>query len=208
LSAFLFRRKPEAADVAPSLLIVGLGNPGREYRFTRHNIGFMVIDRLCEDLGIRITRMQSKALIGTGSFQEKRLVLAKPTTFMNLSGQAVGPLVRFYKLPLTSMLVIHDEMDIPFGSLRLRPGGGSSGQKGLTSIIQTLGTQDFPRMRVGVGRPPGMQAPPSFLLEDFTKAEQTRLPMILDQCVDAVKTFITSGLDIAMNQFNRSAQED
>jgi peptidyl-tRNA hydrolase, PTH1 family len=212
LVGFFTHKKPE-----PELayLIVGLGNPGREYRMNRHNAGFMVIDRICDDFGIRIGRMQSKALIGLGKIEgceganglSCRLILAKPQTFMNLSGQAVSGLLHYYKVSLDRMVIIHDDMDLPFGTLRMRPGGGSAGQKGLQSTIQQLGTQNFPRLRIGVGRPPGQMAPPDYLLQDFNKAEQETLPVVLERASHAVRTFMTAGLDAAMNQYNGALQE-
>ena len=136
-------------------LIIGLGNPGREYRDNRHNVGFMLIDRLIVRLDARGMKLQSKAIVTSAIYEEHKLILAKPQTYMNLSGQAVGSLVRFYKVPLEHLLVAYDEVDLPLGSLRLRPGGGSAGHNGMQSIIEKLGTQQFPRLRVGVSRPPG-----------------------------------------------------
>jgi PTH1 family peptidyl-tRNA hydrolase len=183
-------------------LIAGLGNPGREFQNNRHNVGFMLVNRLAERLGVTFTRMQSKALVTRADYQDKRLILAKPQTYMNLSGQALGALVRFYKVPLGNLLVVYDDVDLPFGVLRLRPSGGSGGQKGMQSIIQTLGTQDFPRLRIGIERPPGRLAAADYVLQDFTKGEVEILPEILDRGVAAVLTFITGGLDEAMNKFN------
>ncbi len=188
-------------------LVVGLGNPGREYRDTRHNIGFMVIDQLCKSLGVSMTRVQSRALIATGTLEGQKIVLAKPQTFMNLSGQAVGGLVRFYKSPADRLLVAHDDLDLPLGTLRLRPGGGSAGQKGMGSIIQQLGTQEFARLRLGIGRPPGQMDPAAYVLQRFTGAEQEILSQVLDRAVAAVRTIIREGLNAAMNQYNGSLQE-
>ncbi len=183
-------------------LLVGLGNPGREYRDTRHNIGFMLIDRVCKAAGISLMRVQSKALVGTGQIEGRRVVLAKPQTFMNLSGQAVAGLVRFYKTPLSQLLVAHDDLDLPLGTVRLRPGGGSGGQKGMASIIQQLGTQEFGRLRLGIGRPPGQMDAAAYVLERFTASEQKVLDMVLDRAVEAVKVFIRDGLETAMNRYN------
>jgi PTH1 family peptidyl-tRNA hydrolase len=189
-------------ETTRTYLLVGLGNPGREYRNTRHNVGFMVIDRLGETLGLRLTRLQSKALVGGGSWDQSKVVLAKPQTFMNLSGQAVSSLVRFYHLPLEQLLVIHDDIDLPFGTLRMRPGGGAAGQKGLASTIEQLGTQEFPRLRIGVGRPPGQRSAADYVLGDFEGSDQAILAQVLNQAVDAVKIFLKNGLNQAMNQFN------
>lgn len=188
-------------------LLVGLGNPGREYRNTRHNIGFMAIDRLCKAAGISLSRVQSKALVGVGQFEGRRIVLAKPQTFMNLSGQAVNGLVRFYKVPLEQVMVAHDDLDLPLGTLRLRPGGGSAGQKGVASIIQQLGTQEFNRLRLGIGRPPGRMDASAYVLQAFSASEQEMLDLVLDRAVAAVQTYIRFGLDTAMNQYNGSLQE-
>lgn len=183
-------------------LIIGLGNPGRQYQNTRHNVGFMIIDRLAGRLGVSFSRLESKALVTKGDYQDDRLVLAKPQTFMNLSGQAVGALVKFYKVPLEQILVVYDDADLPLGTLRMRPGGGSSGQKGMASILERLGTQDVPRLRFGIGRPPGRMPASAYVLQDFGKDELEILPGLLDRSVDAVLAFVREGLDAAMNQYN------
>jgi PTH1 family peptidyl-tRNA hydrolase len=188
-------------------LIVGLGNPGREYRDTRHNAGFIVVDHLCEAFAIRLARLQSKALIGSGNWDACRIVLAKPQTYMNLSGQCVASLLRFYKTPLEQLLVIHDDLDLPVGTLRLRPGGGSAGQRGLVSTIQQLGTQEFPRLRVGIGRPPGQMDPADYVLERFTTSDRVVIHLLLDRAVEAVKDFLQYGLDHAMNNFNGTLEK-
>jgi peptidyl-tRNA hydrolase, PTH1 family len=183
-------------------LIVGLGNPGREYRETRHNIGFMLADRLAVKLNARFTRLQSKALVASANYQERKIILAKPQTFMNLSGQSVQGLIRFYKLPLTNILIAHDDLDLPPGTIRIRPDGGSAGQKGMNSILERLGTDEFPRLRLGVGRPPGQMQAPDYVLQDFTKSEKTLISDTLDRAVEAVFIFIIDGLDSAMNKYN------
>jgi len=188
-------------------LIIGLGNPGREYRDTRHNIGFMVIDKLCAALGVSINKVQSKALMAVGKLDGNKIILAKPQTFMNLSGQAVSGLMRFYKVPVEHLIVAHDDLDLPLGTLRLRPGGGSAGQKGIASTIQQLGTQNFARLRLGIGRPPGQMDPSAYVLQRFVSAEQEMLTMVLDHAVGAVSTFVRDGLDAAMNQYNGSLLE-
>ena len=191
-----------------TFLIVGLGNPGREYRDTRHNVGFMVIDRLCEAFNVRLSRLQSKALVGTGLWEGKKIVLAKPQTYMNLSGQCVASLVRFYKTPLEQLLVIHDDLDLPVGTLRMRPGGGSAGQRGLASTIQQLGTQEFPRLRIGIGRPPGQMDPAAYVLERFVSADKTLIPLLLDRSVEAAKDFMQNDLNHAMNTFNGTLEKE
>jgi peptidyl-tRNA hydrolase, PTH1 family len=185
-------------------LIVGLGNPGRQYRKNRHNIGFLLVDRLAERLDVSFSRLEAKALVTKADYQGLRLVLAKPQTYMNLSGQAVASLLKFYKIPLENLLVAYDDVDLPFGSLRLRPTGGSAGQKGMASIIERLGTQDIPRLRLGVGRPPGRMDAADYVLQDFSPSEEPVLSESLERGVQSVLTFVTLGLEAAMNQFNRA----
>lgn len=189
-------------------LIVGLGNPGREYRNTRHNVGFMLLDRLAERLGITFARLESKSLVAKGSYQERRLILAKPQTYMNLSGQSVSSIARYYKVPPEHILLAFDDMDLPLGTLRMRPSGGSSGQKGMSSILQQLATQDVPRLRLGVGRPPGRMDPADYILQDFSGGELKLLGPTLDRAVDAVLVFVTQGLEAAMNQYNGTIEEN
>lgn len=184
------------------IMIVGLGNPGPAYRHTRHNFGFLVIDELADALTIQVKRLKFKAMIGEGRFGESKVVLAKPLTFMNESGRAVAPLLRFFKLPLTNLLVIHDDLDLPLGTLRLRPTGGTSGQRGMASIIAQLGTQDFPRMRLGIGRPPGQMDPVDYVLKDFLPSEKELVKIILQTAVEASQAFISEGLAKTMNKYN------
>ena len=185
-----------------TFLIVGLGNPGREFRGTRHNVGFMLLDRLTVKFHARFTRLQSKALVASTNFQERRIILAKPQTFMNLSGQAVQGLMHFYKLPLENLLIAHDDLDLPVGTIRIRPDGGSAGQKGMISIIERLGTDEFPRLRLGIGRPPGQMQPPDFVLQDFSNGDLTYISETLDRAVEAALTWVSDGLDAAMNMYN------
>jgi PTH1 family peptidyl-tRNA hydrolase len=189
-------------------LIAGLGNPGREYRETRHNIGFMVVDKVAQRLGVSFGRLESKALVTKGEYQGRRLVLAKPQTYMNLSGGAVGSLVRFYKVPLSNLLVAYDDVDLPLGTIRMRAEGGSAGQKGMASIIERLGSQEFPRLRLGIGHPPGRMEAAAYVLQPFKKDELELLPVLLERAVEAALVFVTSGLEAAMNQFNGMAIEE
>jgi PTH1 family peptidyl-tRNA hydrolase len=183
-------------------LIVGLGNPGREYRKTRHNIGFMLLDRLTVKLNAHFTRLQSKALVASANYQERKVILAKPQTFMNLSGQSVQGLMHFHKLPLENLLIAHDDLDLPIGTIRIRPDGGSAGQKGMVSTIERLGTDEFPRLRLGIGRPPGQMQAPDYVLQDFSDAEMTVISETLDRAVEAALTWVTDGLEAAMNMYN------
>lgn len=185
-----------------TFLIVGLGNPGREYKDNRHNVGFMLIDRLSVRLNARLTRVQAKALVGSVNHEGNKIILAKPQTYMNLSGQSIQGLARFYKVPLENMIVAHDDLDLPFGTIRIRPGGGPGGQKGVASAIERLGTKDFRRLRIGIGRPPGRMDPSAYVLQNFSRADLVLLSEILDHAADAVLTFISEGLNAAMNKFN------
>lgn len=183
-------------------LLVGLGNPGREYRDSRHNVGFMAIDRIASAWDIRLSRAQSKAILGNGVRLGKKVILAKPQTYMNLSGESVSALVNFYKIPKERLLVFHDDLDLPLGSIRLRPTGGSAGQKGIGSIIQKLGSQDFPRVRIGIGRPPGRMDPADYVLQSFGKDEEAVVRIVLDQVLESVEIFLEQGLEQAMNLYN------
>lgn len=183
-------------------LLVGLGNPGREYRDSRHNVGFMAIDRIASAWDVRLSRAQSKAILGNGVRLGKKVILAKPQTYMNLSGESVSALVNFYKIPKERLLVFHDDLDLPLGSIRLRPTGGSAGQKGIGSIIQKLGSQDFPRVRIGIGRPPGRMDPADYVLQSFGKDEEAVVRIVLDQVLESVEIFLEQGLEQAMNLYN------
>lgn len=183
-------------------LIVGLGNPGLAYRHNRHNVGFMVADALADKLEIPLKRVKFKAQIGNGKLEDIPIIIAKPLTFMNKSGEAVAPLVRYFKVPLERLLVIHDDMDLPLGTLRMRPSGGSAGHNGMLSIFDKLGTNDIPRLRVGIGRPPGRMDPADYVLQDFPKSDEELLKMVIAQACEAALAFITTGLEKAMNTYN------
>ena len=185
-------------------LLIGLGNPGREHRDNRHNVGFMLIDRLIIRLNARGLKVQSKAIVTNAVYEDRKLILAKPQTYMNLSGQSAQGLLHFYKLPMENMLVAHDDLDIPFGAIRIRPGGGPGGQRGMASTIEQLGTKDFPRLRIGIGRPPGRMDPSAYVLQDFSREEMKSLSEILDRAADAALTFVVDGLNKAMNKYNGS----
>ena len=183
-------------------LIIGLGNPGREYKDNRHNIGFMLIDRLAVRLNARGMKLQSKAIVTSGLYEERKLILAKPQTYMNLSGQSAQGLLHFYKIPPENLMVAHDDLDIPLGTIRIRPSGGAGGQRGMASTIERLGTKDFPRLRLGIGRPPGRMAAADYVLQDFSRADLLIVSETLDRAANAVLTFVTEGLNAAMNKFN------
>jgi PTH1 family peptidyl-tRNA hydrolase len=205
-----FLRKKEVIETdteQKTVLIVGLGNPGREYRETRHNIGFLVVDHFAEKQAIKLTRIQNKAIVGSGIVAGVKVILAKPQTYMNLSGQAVSALTRFYRVPLQHLIVAHDDVDLPFGALRMRPGGGSAGQKGVASIIKQMNTQEFPRLRMGIGRPPGRMNAAAYVLQSFSSAEKEMLSGLLDRAVEALETYLESDLEAAMNRFNQASQD-
>ncbi|MEN9563002.1 MAG: peptidyl-tRNA hydrolase [Chloroflexota bacterium] len=183
-------------------LLIGLGNPGREYKDTRHNIGFMLIDHLAEKIGARGMKVQSKAIITSGLHEERKLILAKPQTYMNLSGQSVQGLLHFYKIPLENLLIAHDDLDIPFGTIRIRPTGGPGGQRGMANTIELLGTKDFPRLRLGIGRPPGRMDAKDYVLQDFSRDELKLMPELLSRASEAALEFVMKGLNAAMNKYN------
>ena len=185
-------------------LIVGLGNPGREYKNTRHNIGFLLIDRLADRLGVTFTRSKSKSLITNGRFQGRKIILVKPQTFMNRSGQAVSSLLKFYKLKSNHLLVVYDDVDLPFDSMRMKSSGGSAGHKGMQSIIEQLGTNDLPRLRMGVGRPPGYKQAANYVLKPFNKDEAAFLDHYIDRAADSVQAFLINGIEYAMTHYNRT----
>jgi peptidyl-tRNA hydrolase, PTH1 family len=187
-------------------LLIGLGNPGREYRDNRHNVGFMLIDRLIIRLNARGMKVQSKAIVTTATYEDRKLILAKPQTYMNLSGQSAQGLLHFYKLPVENMLVAHDDLDIPFGTIRIRPGGGPGGQRGMASTIEQLGTKNFPRLRIGIGRPPGRMDPSDYVLQNFSRDEMKILSEIIDRAADAALAFVVDGLNKAMNKYNGSIE--
>jgi PTH1 family peptidyl-tRNA hydrolase len=189
-----------------TIMIAGLGNPGKEYADSRHNIGFMVVNKLSEKLGEEFSRLQNKAFVTKAEYQGKKLILVKPQTYMNNSGQAVSALIRFYKLPLENLLVVYDDVDLDFEMLRMRASGSSSGQKGMNSIIRQLGSEEIPRLRVGVGRPPGRMPTPKYVLQRFSKEQEEALPFVIDRAVDAALDFVTLGIIEAMNRHNQKPE--
>ena len=193
------------AELSPGLgqgpmLVVGLGNPGPNYAKNRHNVGFMVAEILADRIGEKFTvHKKSGAEVATGRLAGRSVVLAKPRVYMNESGRQVGPLARFYSVPPADIVVIHDELDLDFGRIRLKSGGGEGGHNGLRSVAAALGTKDFRRVRIGVGRPPGRRDPAAFVLENFNAAERTEVPTICEQAADATELLISDGLEPAQN---------
>jgi len=189
-------------DMEP-YLIAGLGNPGREYADNRHNVGFHCVDRLAGKHTLMFDKQQKHARLARGSIAGYPVLLAKPQTFMNKSGRAVGPLARFYKIPLDQMLIVYDDLDLPLGTIRLRPQGGTGGHKGMRSIVRQLGTRDFPRLRIGIGRPPGRMEPADYVLQDFSDQELLVLEETLDRAVEAIETWLQEGIEVTMTQYNQ-----
>jgi len=186
-------------------LVVGLGNPGPQYAGNRHNLGFGVVDLLASRIGSGFKRDRSRVHAATGRLGGpggSPVLIVKPTSFMNLSGGPVASVSSFYKIPPDRTVVVHDELDLPFGTIRLKLGGGDNGHNGLRSVTSSLGTRDYYRVRVGVGRPPGRQDPAEFLLRDFTPAERKELPLIIDRAADAVESLLAQGLAAAQNEFH------
>jgi PTH1 family peptidyl-tRNA hydrolase len=204
---WLRRRSISVREEAPRKMIVGLGNPGPDYALSRHNIGFQVVDLLAERHGLVFDRFQKRARLGFGQLDlrlapAQRVVVAKPMTYMNASGESVGPLAAFYKIAPQDILVVFDDLDLPLGKVRLRPGGGSGGQKGLASIIKALGTEEFPRVRVGIGRPPGQMDPTDYVLRKFTAEQEKEMALARVRAADAIETWLAQGITAAMNQYN------
>ncbi len=199
----LRRLKPSSppGDGLDWTLVVGLGNPGAEYADHRHNIGFRCIDHLAQEHGVALTKKRFKAVLGEGRIAGARVILAKPQTFMNDSGAAVGPLSRWYKIPPERVLVIYDDLDLPFGRIRVRPGGGSGGHNGIKSVIAALGTQEFPRIRVGIGRPQRGD-PVDYVLNAFDREQAPFVPDLCERVAQAVETFLSQGIREAMNVHN------
>jgi PTH1 family peptidyl-tRNA hydrolase len=190
-------------------LVVGLGNPGVDYARHRHNVGFMVADLLAGRLGVRFGRHRravaeaAEARLGVG-LDAPRIVLVKPMTYMNLSGGPVAGLAQFYKTPAERIIAIHDELDIPYGQIRLKIGGGEGGHNGLRSMSRSLGSKEYVRTRFGIGRPPGRQDPADFVLSDFSAVERKELDFLVDRAADAVEAVLTRGLEWAQNTYHAS----
>jgi peptidyl-tRNA hydrolase, PTH1 family len=193
-------------------LVVGLGNPGPQYAGNRHNVGAMVLDALAGDLGLRFGRHKARADVAEGRMPPlggrpgPRVVLAKPASYMNESGGPVSGLVRFFRVPAARLLVVHDELDIPFGELRLKLGGGEGGHNGLRSISQSIGSKDYCRLRFGIGRPPGRMDAADYVLKDFAGAERKELGVLLAEAVDAVQDVATLGWERAQAGVNTAGR--
>jgi peptidyl-tRNA hydrolase, PTH1 family len=188
-----------AGDIA---LIVGLGNPGPGYAANRHNIGFMVVDELARRAGGRFTSHKAGADVLEAHLTGRRVVLARPRSFMNVSGPAVAGTARYFKIPPTDVVVVHDDLDLDHGVLKLKRGGGEGGHNGLRSISACLGSRDYLRVRFGIGRPPGRMDPADFVLRDFSAVQRRELDLLVDRCADAVEQLLAQGLAATQNQLH------
>ena len=197
----MFRRSPRTGASA-DLLVVGLGNPGEEYDKTRHNVGAEVVEILARRHGGKLRKQKERSLTDEVNVGGKRMALAIPLTYMNLSGEAVAPLVRRYAVEPARLVVVQDEMDFELGRLQVKNGGGLAGHNGLKSIVAHLHTPDFVRIRIGIGKPPGSRQGADHVLRRFSKAERKEIEVTLEEAADAVELILAEGLDVAMNRVN------
>lgn len=188
-------------------LIVGLGNPGQKYADTRHNVGFWTVDELARRWNITGEKSERRALTLDGVIRDRRVLLVKPQTYMNLSGESVRSIVDFYKVDPDKIMVIYDDLDVDFGMVRLRMKGSAGGQKGMKNIIQHLGTNEINRARIGIGRPPGTMDPAKFVLNPFRGDDLITARRMVDRAADAVETWLVDGIDLAMSRHNGSVEE-
>ena len=197
----MFRRSPRTGASA-DLLVVGLGNPGEEYDKTRHNVGAEVVELLARRHGGKLRKQKERSFTDEVNVGGKRMALAVPLTYMNLSGEAVAPLMRRYGVEPGQLVVVHDEMDFELGRLQVKDGGGLAGHNGLKSIVAHLHTQDFVRVRIGIGKPPGSRQGADHVLRRFSKAERKEIDVVLEEAADAVELILAEGVDVAMNRVN------
>jgi PTH1 family peptidyl-tRNA hydrolase len=190
----------------PEWLVVGLGNPGPEYELTNHNLGFLTIDRLAAWNNIRVTRPEASALVGIGNIAGKAVVLAKPQTYMNLSGPSVKQLLAKYEIPVNRLLVVYDELDLPWTAVRIRPKGSAGGHHGIESVIRSIGSSEFPRIRMGITPGEKPRNGKEFVLRKFSKAQMQDLDELLDHTARAVESIIAEGVEMSMTKFNRRAR--
>lgn len=184
------------------ILIAGLGNPGKEYVSTRHNIGFKIVEKFVDSLEDKRCYKKFNSFVAESSYNNHKIIVLKPLTFMNRSGSAVAPCYRFFKGQIDSMLVIHDDIDIEFGELKLKKGGSTAGHRGLESIAAAMGNYEFDRLRFGVGRPPGRQDPADYVLEEFGRKEMEEVEVAVHRAADIIRDYIVRGIEYAMNEYN------
>ncbi|MCA1824232.1 MAG: aminoacyl-tRNA hydrolase [Mycobacteriales bacterium] len=202
----MHRARASETTGEPPYLVVGLGNPGPRYAGHRHNVGFVIVELVADRLHERFKAHRGRADVVESRLGDTRLLLMKPKSYMNESGGPVASLRDFFKVPTARIVVVHDELDLPYGTLRLKAGGGDNGHNGLRSVRKSLGTGEFSRVRFGIGRPPGRQDPADFVLSDFATPERKELPFHVDRAADAVEALVTRGLVSAQNEFNGGAE--
>ena len=185
-------------------VVLGLGNPGRKYARTRHNLGFVVVDRIASENRVAVQKEKHNSLIGDWQTDGEKILLVKPQTFMNRSGAAIKPLFRYFPVTIEDLVVVHDDLDLPFGRIRIRLGGGAGGHRGVLSVLEMLGEEGFFRVRVGIGRPPAGSDPTDYVLEPFSPEESPRLEQIVSRAAAAVKCLLEQGPQRAMETFNRA----
>jgi PTH1 family peptidyl-tRNA hydrolase len=205
----IFGRREAPPEASDAWLVAGLGNPGKEYERNRHNVGFRVVDELARRFDARFDQKKSHGKLATARRRGEALYLLKPQNFVNLSGRSVAPVARFYKVPPERLLVVCDDIDLPFARIRIRPDGSSGGHNGLKSIMQELGNrQDFARVRIGVGRPPHVrEAVVGHVLEDFSREEEAELAPVIEDAADAVELILDGAIDRAMDRYNGLRRE-
>ena len=201
----LFRRSSNGGGEPGRWIIIGLGNPGPRYEDTRHNVGVRVIERLLDDAGASLKSHKSGCLVAEVGTGDGRMVLARSTGYMNETGRPLGLLMRWYKVGVDRLIVVHDELDIPFGDVRVKAGGGTAGHNGLRSVGSHLGTKEFLRVRIGISRPVGRLDPADYVLQSFSGAERKELPEIVDRAAEAVESIVSKGPERAMNEVNTRA---
>ncbi len=199
-----FTNTNNVSDNSAVKVVLGLGNPGRKYARTRHNLGFSVVDRIASENRIAVKKEKHNSLIGDWQTDGEKILLVKPQTFMNCSGEAVKPLFRYFPITIKDVVVIHDDLDLPFGRIRIRLGGGAGGHRGVLSVLETLGEEGFFRVRVGIGRPPAGIDPTDYVLEPFAPEENSRLEQVVSRAADAVACLLEEGPQRAMETFNRA----
>lgn len=184
-------------------LIAGLGNPGSRYDNTRHNVGFATVDLIASQNNIKISKLKHKAVYGEGSIEGSRVIISKPQTFMNLSGESIRDMVEWYKMPSSHIIIIYDDVDLPYGKIRIRPKGSSGTHNGMRSILYQLATEDFPRIRIGIGRPPEGWDLADYVLGKFNESDRKTMDESIKKAADAAREIIKSGAESAMNKFNK-----
>ena len=199
------KAEPTVTQTHIAWVIAGLGNPDERYRLSRHNLGFMALDRLAQRHGVGLDERRFKAHLGRAEIDAKPVMLAEPQTFMNASGDAIAPILGYFKIEAAHLIVIHDELDLPAGTVRIKRGGGHAGNNGIRSIIDALGTGDFVRIRIGIGRPPQGRDAVGYVLQPMTREEMADFAPVIERAVDAAEAIVAVGAERAMGNFNQRA---